>query len=78
MDRISIHLGKHCNSFEYLQSLTEKEAKSLCSTLNLSTGEKKNISFWTDGIPELIAVASFEKKPDGEVVYEIDYSQSTL
>lgn len=78
MNQLSIHLGKHSDSFEYLQSLSEKEAKSLCSTLNLSIGEKKEISFWTSGIPELIAVASFEKKQNGEVIYEIDYSQSTL
>lgn len=78
MNQSSIHLGKHSDSFEYLQSLSEKEAKSLCSTLNLSIGEKKEIAFWTDGIPELIAVASFEKKSNGEVIYEIDYSQSTL
>ncbi len=78
MNQLSIHLGKHSDSFEDLQSLSEKEAKSLCSTLNLSVGEKKEVSFWTGGIPELIAVASFEKKLNGEVIYEIDYSQSTL
>lgn len=78
MNRLSIHLGKHGDSFEYLQSLSEKEAKSLCSTLELSTGEKKEISFWTDGISELIAVATFEKKSNGEVIYDMDYSQTTL
>lgn len=79
MNKLSIHLGKHSDSFEYLQSLSEKEAKSLCSTLIFSIGEKKEISFWTGGIiSELIAVASFEKKLNGEVIYEIDYSQSTL
>lgn len=78
MNQLSIHLGKHGDSFEDLQLLSEKEAKSLCSTLNLSVGEKKEVSFWTGGIPELIAVASFEKKLNGEVIYEIDYSQSTL
>lgn len=78
MNPTSIHLGKHSDSFEYLKALSEKEAKSMCSTLELATGEKKEISFWTDGIPELIAVVTFEKKPTGEVIYRIDYSQSTL
>lgn len=78
MKPLSIHLGKNDDSFETLKSLSEEEAKSLCSTINLSIGEKKDVSFWTNGIPELIAVATFEKKANGEVVYEIDYSQSTL
>lgn len=78
MKPLSIHLGKNGDSFETLKSLSEEKAKSLCSTINLSIGEKKDVSFWTNGIPELIAVVTFEKKVNGEVVYEIDYSQSTL
>ncbi|MDE6494442.1 MAG: hypothetical protein K2L50_07725 [Bacteroidales bacterium] len=78
MNSLAIHLGKHSDSFEYLQALAEKEAQSMCKTLNLALGEKQEVVFWTNGIPELIAVVHFEKKSNGEVVYNIDYSQSTL
>ena len=73
-----ITLGKHSDSFEYLLSETDKKAQSMCSTLNISAGEKKEYAFWTDGIPELIAIVKFEKKSDGKIVYKVDYSQSTL
>lgn len=78
MNSHSIHLGKHGDSFEYLQTLAEKEAKFMCTTLDLAIGEKQEVVFWTNGIPELIAVVHFEKKPNGEVIYDMDYSQSTL
>lgn len=78
MNKLSIHLGKNSDSFEYLQSLSEKEAKNMCLTLDLAKGEKKEVVFWTDGIPELIAIVTFEKQTNGDVVYNIDYSKSTL
>lgn len=78
MNQNSIHLGKHGDSPEYLKSLSIQKAESLCSTINLEKGEKKEIPFWTNFSSELIAVATFAKKDNGEVTYEFDYSQSTL
>ncbi len=78
MKPLSIHLGKQSDSFEYLQCLCEAEAQKLCKTIDLSIGEKKEVAFWTDGISELIGIAKFVKTKEGDVSYDIDYSQNTL
>ena len=73
-----IQLGLKSDKPEYLLSLVINEAKRMCSTLDLAVGEKKEIPFWTNLFPELIAVVTFEKKSTGEIIYEIDDTQSTL
>lgn len=77
MQDLQIKFGKHSDSFEYLKSLTEEKAREISLMLNLEEGQKI-VTFWTEDIPELIAVGSFEKKQNGEVFYDIDYSQTTL
>ncbi|MDE6118257.1 MAG: hypothetical protein K2F82_00135 [Muribaculaceae bacterium] len=73
-----IKIGNHCDSFEDLQPLVSRDAKDLCSTLVLAIGEKITIPFWTGGFSELIAVVDYEKKPNNEISYNIDYSHMTL
>lgn len=78
MQDLQIKFGKHSDSFEYLKSLTEEKAKEISSSLHIESGNKKIVTFWTEDIPELIAVVNYEKKQNGDVIYVIDYSQTTL
>lgn len=73
----SIRCGNAGDSFESLKKLCEEEAKKLSETLEMAHGCVKEITFWTSDIPELICVGTFTKS-DNCVIYELDYSQSTL
>lgn len=36
------------------------------------------VPFWTEDFPELICTGTFHKNSLGEIVYELDFSESTL
>ena len=78
MQDLQIKFGKHSDSFEYLKSLTEEKAKEISNSLIIENGNKKSVTFWTEDIPELIAVVNYEKNQNGDVIYVIDYLQTTL
>lgn len=78
METNSIQCGKVSDDFETLKKLCEKEAEHLKETLNLAQEEKIEIPFWTKDFPELIAIGTFYRKECGCIVYELDYSQTTL
>lgn len=75
---ITIHCGKRTNSFEELKSLCEKHSNELKHQLDIPAQSKVTVVFWTESISELICIGTFEKDSSGEVVYKLDYSQTTL
>jgi len=75
---ISIECGKTTDSFEKLEMLCKEEAKKLSETIEISNSEGISVTFWTSDIPELICVGNFSRNENGSIVYELDFSQSTL
>ena len=72
----SIKIGKTSDSLSKLERLCMKKAKEMSKSIDFS-GEMV-VSFWTKDFPELIGLCKFTKEPDGTIVYDIDFSQSTL
>ena len=54
------------------------KANELKDSIKLEKGDKLQVVFWTDDIPELIGVADFFKNENGFIVYSIDYSLRTI
>jgi len=75
---ISIKCGKVTDSFEKLEMLCKEKAKNLSETIEISNSEVISVPFWTSEIPELICIGNFSKSEGGSIVYELDFSQSTL
>lgn len=76
---ISIKLGKRTDSFEMLERLCKEEAEKLRATIELPDHGKVSVPFLTAyQFSELIGVAYFSKDKNGEVVYELDFSETTL
>ena len=75
---LAIHCGKTTDSFEKLKSICEKQADELKTKIMFSTQSEIVVPFWTKDFPELICTGTFSKNSLGEVVYELDFSESTL
>ena len=75
---LAIHCGKTTDSFEKLKSICEKQADKLKTKITFSTQSEIVIPFWTKDFPELICTGIFSKNSLGEVVYKLDFSESTL
>ena len=75
---ISIKCGKHTDSFEKLAILCKEEANKLSETIEISDLEVVSVPFWTAVIPELICIGRFSRDASGSIVYELDFSESTL
>jgi hypothetical protein len=76
---ISIRLGKRTDSFEMLERLCKEEAEKLRAIIKVPDHGKVSVPFWTAyQFSELIGVAYFSKDKNGEVVYELDFSETTL
>lgn len=75
---LSVKCGKTSDSFEYLKSICMKKSEELKTKVEISNQLATTIAFWTEDIPELICVARFKKDDKGNVVYELDFSESTL
>lgn len=73
-----ICIGKTTDSFEMLKKLCEEKAKSLLPTLDFSSKSTKSVSFWTSDFPEIICIGNFFRGKDGNIHYDLDFSQSTL
>ena len=74
-----VHCGKSSNSMEDLEALCSAEAELLLTKICVGDDEILSVPFWTDEmITELICVGRFSKNDKGEVIYELDYSESTL
>ena len=46
--------------------------------MDFSAEPTKSVSFWTSDFPELICIGNFFKEKDGNIHYDLDFSQSTL
>lgn len=72
------HLGECFDDYEELQEMARHRADELAPTLGLNPNEFCELSFWTNGVPELICITRFECDANGYVSYVCDDSQSTL
>lgn len=77
---ITISLGKVSDDYEALQRMCNDKSIELLKTMELKIGETKDVSFWTEGggFPELIAVSHFYKDENGNVMFSLDDSETTL
>lgn len=75
---LAVHCGKTTDSIEKLRSLCEEQADELKTKLTFSTQSEIAVAFWTKDFPELICSGIFRKNSHGEIVYELDFSESTL
>ena len=77
-EKINVICGKNTDSFESLKAMCVEKSKELKSQIEIPIESSVEIAFWTDGIPELICNGDFRRNENGEVVYELDFSQTTL
>lgn len=73
-----VHCGKVTDSMETLETLCCEEAEKLLATLEVPEKGSVEVPFWTEDFPELIAVGKFSRDKSGKVIYELDFSESTL
>ena len=78
MVEYSINVGKGSDSFDTLKRLCKEKADALVESFSDQEVEDVVVTFWTEGFPELICVAQFSKNENKEVVYNLDFSQTTL
>ena len=78
--KLSIHCGKNTDGMERLEKICKEEAEKLAKTIEVAKGDAISVPFWTSGpgFPELIGVGVFSRNESGSVVYELDFSESTL
>lgn len=55
-----------------------KKSEELKTKVEISNQSATTVTFWTEDFPELICVARFKKDDKGNIVYELDFSESTL
>jgi len=75
---LAIHCGKTTDSFEKLKVICEEHANELKNKIEISTESEISVPFWTKDFPELICNGIFRKNSLGEIVYKLDFSESTL
>lgn len=73
---MEIRIGKTSDCISQLESLCIVKAEEMSKTIDFS-GELV-VFFWTEDFPELIGMCKFSKESDGTIVFDIDFSQSTL
>ena len=80
-NEIVVRCGKTTDSMEKLTNLCEQEAEKLVKTLDIAEGDAISVIFSTipgPRFPELICVGVFSRDESGKIVYELDFSESTL
>jgi len=78
LQEISVQCGSVRDGAEKLTALCRKEAEKLLTTIDIPEQMAVSVPFWTSDFPELICVGEFRRNSDGKVVYELDFSESTL
>ena len=58
--------------------LSEIGSMELKTKMDFSVQSEIVVPFWTEDFPELICTGTFHKNSLGEIVYELDFSESTL
>ncbi len=74
----SVKCGKSTDSIETLTKLCNEEAAKLAATMEVPAQSVEEVAFWIEDIPELICVGKFSRDASGSVVYQLDFSSSTL
>ena len=77
-EELSIKCGKVSDNFEDLKSICKKRSEDLKSQLNIPSQSTVTVTFWTEDFPELIGVGYFKKNEKEEIIYELDFSETTL
>ncbi len=77
-EELRMTCGKATDSYDKLVSICKEKSEELKRELDIAEQSVVTVSFWTGGMPELICVGEFSKNEDGEVVYHLDFSESTL
>ena len=79
-NEITVRCGKTMDSMEKRERICKEEAEKLAKTIELAEGDTISVPFWAaePGSLELICVGVFIKDENGNVVYELDFSESTL
>jgi len=79
-NEIVVRCGKTTDSMETLEKICKEEAEKLAKTIELAEGDTISVPFWAPepGFPEFICVGKFSRNETGKVVYELDFSESTL
>ena len=75
---MTINCGKESDTMETLAELCRVEAAKVAATIDVPDGKIVAVPFWTSDFPELICVGKFRKEESGNVVFELDFSESTL
>lgn len=78
MEELSIKCGKVSDSLEVLKSICMEKSEELKAQMKETNQSEVTVAFWTEDYPELICVAKFKKDNNGNIVYELDFSESTL
>ena len=78
MEELKIKCGKVTDSLEILKSICMEKAEELKTKVEISSQSATIVTFWTEDFPELICIAIFKKDNEDNVVYELDFSESTL
>ena len=73
-----IECGKTTDDFNLLETLCKEKAEQLAQTIQISEQDTISIPFWTTDFPEMICVGLFYKNKNGEICFELDFSQSTM
>lgn len=73
-----LNFGSVYDSLDKLKNICENNAMIICNSIEIKENDTIEIPFWTSDIPELICIGKFYKNKDGEIKYELDYTESTL
>ena len=60
------------------KQLCNDKSVELLKTIEVNEDNKIDVAFWTEDIPELIAVSHFIKNENGYIQFSLDLSESTL
>ena len=75
---LSVKCGKVSDSFEDLKSICKEKSENLKNQIDIPHQSTVTVAFWTEDFPELICVGHFKKNEKEEIVYDLDFSETTL
>lgn len=74
----SVRCGKTTDDVKTLTKLCNDEAAKLALSIEIPDQIGVEVSFWTKDRPELICIGKYSKDVNGSIIYELDFSESTL